>query len=195
MPIIDYHNHLPPEEISCNVNFSNLTKIWFKGDHYKWAATVPYTQRNLLYHWTHLELQRYFGINEILNPSTEKDIFARTEAMLQSSDSSVQNLIKKMNIDVLCTTDDHANHIQLAGKKLNFKTLPSWCPNKAMNTRNPIASFEYINKLGVATNIEIKTIDVLLTALQDRHDFFASVRCKISDHGIEEFYAEDFTHS
>jgi glucuronate isomerase len=225
MPIIDYHNHLPPEEISGNVNFSNLTKIWLKGDHYKWramrangideeyitgsasdyekfenwAATVPYTLRNPLYHWTHLELQRYFGINEILNPSTAKDIFARTETMLQSADYSVQNLIRKMNIDVLCTTDDPAddlaNHIQLAGEDLSFKALPAWRPDKAMNAENPVAYNEYINKLGVAANVEIKTIDDLLTALQNRHDFFASVGCKISDHGIEEFYAEDFTHS
>ena len=225
MPIIDYHNHLPPEEISGNVNFSNLTKIWLKGDHYKWramrangideeyitgsasdyekfekwAATVPYTLRNPLYHWTHLELQRYFGIDEILNPSTAKDIFARTETMLQSPDYSVQNLIRKMNIDVLCTTDDPAddlaNHIQLAGENLSFKALPAWRPDKAMNAENPVAYNEYINKLGVAANVEIKTIDDLLTALQNRHDFFASVGCKISDHGIEEFYAEDFTHS
>jgi len=225
LPIIDYHNHLPPEEISGNINFNNLTKVWLKGDHYKWRAmrangidekfitgsasdyekfekwaeTVPYTLRNPLYHWTHLELQRYFGINEILNPSTAKDIFAKTETMLQSPDYSVHNLIKKMNIEVLCTTDDPAddlaNHIKLAGEDLNFKTLPAWRPDKAMNAENPVAYNEYINKLGAAANVEIKTIDDLIAALQKRHDFFASIGCKISDHGIEEFYAEDFTHS
>jgi glucuronate isomerase len=225
MPIIDYHNHLPAEEISGNVNFSNLTQIWLKGDHYKWramrangidekfitgdasdyekfekwAATVPYTLRNPLYHWTHLELQRYFGINEILNPSSAKEIFTKTEKLLQSPDYSVQNLIKKMNIDVLCTTDDPAdnlaNHIQVASQNLNFKALPAWRPDKAMNAENPIAYNEYINKLEAAASVEIKTVDDLLVALQKRHDFFASVGCKISDHGIEEFYAEDFTHS
>ncbi len=132
MPIIDYHNHLPPNQISGNINFNNLTQIWLYGDHYKWRAmramgfdeeeitgkgtdyakfenwakTVPYTLRNPLYHWTHMELQRYFGINDLLNPSTAKAIYDKTEKMLQQPDFSVHNLLLRMKVETLCTTDD-----------------------------------------------------------------------------------------
>jgi len=223
MPIIDYHNHLPPAEIAGDINFKNLTQVWLKGDHYKWramrangvderyitgdapdyekfekwAATVPYTLRNPLNHWTHLELQRYFGINELLNPASAKSIFDSTEKMLQTSDYSVQNLLRKMNVAVLCTTDDPiddlAYHKQIASSSFEIKALPAWRPDKAMNADEPEVYNKYIDQLSEVSEIEIKTIDDLLTALQKRHDFFAEAGCKISDHGIEEFYAEDFT--
>jgi len=223
MPIIDYHNHLPPAEIAGDITFENITKIWLKGDHYKWramrangidekyitgnssdyekfekwASTVPYTLRNPLYHWTHLELQRYFGITELLNHESAKAIFDSTTGMLQTPDFSVQNLLRKMNVAVLCTTDDPiddlAYHKQIAASSFEIKSLPAWRPDKAMNADNPEVYNNYIDRLSEVAGIEIKTIDDLLTALQKRHDYFATVGCNVSDHGIEEFYAEDFT--
>jgi glucuronate isomerase len=223
MPIIDYHNHLPPAEIADDITFENITKIWLKGDHYKWramrangidekfitgnasdyekfekwASTVPYTLRNPLYHWTHLELQRYFGITDLLNPESAKSIFDSTSGMLQTPDFSVQNLLRKMNVAVLCTTDDPiddlAYHKQIATSSFEIKSLPAWRPDKAMNADIPEVYNNYIDRLSEVAGIEIKTIDDLLTALQKRHDYFATVGCSVSDHGIEEFYAEDFT--
>ncbi|HKK81882.1 MAG TPA: glucuronate isomerase [Prolixibacteraceae bacterium] len=225
MPIIDYHNHLPPQEIADDVNFKNLTQIWLYGDHYKWramrangidekfitgngsdyekfekwAATVPYTLRNPLYHWTHMELQRYFDINDVLNPTTAKPIFNQTESMLQQPGFSVQSLLNKVNVDTLCTTDDPSDdlkyHIQLANNKPGFKTLPTWRPDKAMNADNAKKYNQYLDKLGESANINIKTVDDLINALQNRHDFFDKNGCRISDHGVEEIYAEDFTQS
>jgi glucuronate isomerase len=225
MPIIDYHNHLPPEEISGNINFKNLTQIWLKGDHYKWramrafgidekfitgdatdiqkfekwAATVPYTLRNPLYHWTHLELQRYFNITDLLNPATAHTIFEKTQGMLQKPEFSVHNLLQKMNVKVLCTTDDPADdlaeHIKIANSGLKIKVFPAWRPDKAMNADDPVTYNQYIDKLAKAAETEIKTIDDLMDALKKRHDYFATLGCCISDHGIEEFYAEDFTQA
>ena len=225
MPIIDYHNHLPPQEIAGDINFKNITRVWLKGDHYKWramrangidekyitgdapdfekfekwAATVPYTLRNPLYHWTHLELQRYFNITDVLNPVTAKKIYDETEEKLLQPEFSVQNLLRKMNIDVLCTTDDPVDdlafHKQIASGSFKIKTLPAWRPDKAMNADSPDVYNAYIDRLAAVCNTEIKTIDDLLNALKARHDYFATVGCSVSDHGIEEFYAEDFTQS
>lgn len=225
MPIIDYHNHLPPNEISRNLNFKNLTQIWLYGDHYKWRAmrangiaeeyitgnaddydkftkwaqTVPYTLRNPLYHWTHLELQRYFNITDLLNPNSAKEIYTATEGMLQQDNFSVRNLLLRMNVETLCTTDDPADtlddHKAIAQEAIGVKVLPTWRPDKAMAVETPKAYIDYLEKLGSAANTEIKTVDDLLNALQIRHNYFAQVGCKISDHGIEEFYAEDYTKS
>ncbi len=225
MPIIDYHNHLPPHEIAGDINFKNLTQIWLYGDHYKWRAmrangidekfitgnasdtekfekwaeTVPYTLRNPLYHWTHMELQRYFGISDLLNPNSAKGIFEKTESMLLQPDFSVHSLIKRMKVDTLCTTDDPIDkledHLKLAKSNPGFKTLPTWRPDKAMNADNPKLYNEYLDKLGETANIEIKTVSDLIEALQKRHDFFHEAGCRISDHGIEEFYAEDYTQN
>lgn len=223
MPIIDYHNHLPPAEIAGNINFENITRIWLKGDHYKWramrangidekfitgnssdyekfeqwASTVPFTLRNPLYHWTHLELQRYFGIEDNLNPTTARSVYDATSAMLQSPDFSVHNLLRKMNVSVLCTTDDPiddlAYHKQLSQSSFEIKVLPAWRPDKSMNADDPVVYNNYIDKLATVTSIEIRTIDDLFDALQQRHTYFAEAGCCISDHGIEEFYAEEFT--
>ncbi len=223
MPIIDYHNHLPPHEIAGDVNFKNLTQIWLYGDHYKWRAmrangideeqitgkasdfekfqkwaeTVPYTLRNPLYHWTHMELQRYFGINDLLNPSTAKYIFDKTESMLQQPEFSVHNLLKKMKVDTLCTTDDPVDnlkyHKQIAGQTSDFKALPTWRPDKAMNADNAKSYNKYLDKLGEVADIDINSVDALIKTLQKRHDFFHEAGCRISDHGIEEIYADDFT--
>ncbi len=223
MPIIDYHNHLPPNEISGDVKFKNLTQIWLYGDHYKWRAmrangineelitgkesdynkflkwaeTVPYTLRNPLYHWTHMELQRYFGITDLLNSTSAKKIYEQTEGMLQQADFSVQNLLTKMNVDTLCTTDDPIDslddHKKIKASSFEVKALPTWRPDKAMAVENATVYISYLERLGNAANMEIKTINDLLTALQNRHDYFHEVGCRISDHGIEEFYAEDYT--
>ena len=225
MPIIDYHNHLPPQEISGNVNFKNLTQIWLYGDHYKWRAmrangieekyitgdasdlvkfekwaeTVPYTLRNPLYHWTHMELQRYFGISELLNSNTARPIFDQTESMLHQPDFSVHSLLKRMKVETLCTTDDPADdlkyHIEISVNKPGFKVLPTWRPDKAMNAEDPEQYNNYLDQLGSVAGIDIKTVTDLIDALQKRHDFFHENGCRISDHGIEKFYAEDFTQN
>lgn len=225
MPIIDYHNHLIPQQMADDINFKNLTQVWLYGDHYKWRAmramgidenkitgnasdyekfeqwanVVPYTLRNPLYHWTHLELQRYFGITDILNPSTAKSIYEKTEKMLAQPDFSVRNLLSKMNVETLCTTDDPvddlAYHIALAKSDFNVKVLPAWRPDKAMNADDVVAYNQYLDKLGDVAKMSIDTVSDLIDALQKRHDFFASVGCKVSDHGIEEFYAEDYSEA
>jgi glucuronate isomerase len=225
MPIIDYHNHLPPAEIAGDINFENITQVWLKGDHYKWrairangvdekfitgnasdydkfekwAATVPYTLRNPLYHWTHLELSRYFGITNLLSPTRAKNIYSITEELLQKPEFSVQNLLSKMKVEALCTTDDPiddlAYHKQIAASSCTIKALPTWRPDKAMNADDPFAYNAYIDKLSQVSETEIKTVDDLLTALKKRHDFFAEAGCRVSDHGVEEFYAEEFTHN
>jgi glucuronate isomerase len=225
MPIIDYHNHLIPQQISDDINFKNLTQIWLYGDHYKWRAmramgideekitgsgsdyekfeqwakTVPSTLRNPLYHWTHLELQRYFGITDLLNPSTARSIFDKTEVMLAQPEFSVRNLLTRMNIETLCTTDDPADdlayHKQIAASGFQVNVLPTWRPDKAMNADNAVVYNAYIDQLAAVAEMPIQTIADLISALQKRHDFFHSVGCRISDHGIEEFYAEDYSEA
>jgi glucuronate isomerase len=222
LPIIDYHCHLPPDQIAADLNFSNLSHIWLHGDHYKWramrtngidesyitggksdfekfeqwAATVPYTLRNPLYHWTHLELQRYFGINEILSPATAKAIYDECTAKLQTPEFSVQSLIKKMNVETICTTDDPLDsleyHQQLAQNSV-VKLLPSFRPDKAMNADDLVGLNAYINKLEEVANVSIGDYASYLSALKSRHDYFAANGGKVSDHGLEHIYAEDYT--
>jgi len=225
MPIIDYHCHLPQQQIAEDKQFENLTQVWLYGDHYKWramrtngiderfctgnatdyekfaqwAATVPYTLRNPLYHWTHLELQRYFGVNEILNADTAKKIYEECSAKLRTPDYSVRNLLRKMNVVTVCTTDDPvdnlAYHIGLKKEGFEIPILPAFRPDNAMNVTNPETFNAYIKKIEAATNISVSSFDDFLYALQNRHDFFASVGCCVSDHGLEEMYAEEFTGS
>ncbi len=223
LPIIDYHCHLPPNEIAANLNFKNLTHAWLYGDHYKWralrtngvdesyitgdksdaekfekwAATVPYTLRNPLYHWTHLELQRYFDTNEILSPDTAKKIYDDCSAKLQTPEFAVQSLIKKMKVETICTTDDPLDnlefHQQMAGSDV-AKILPTFRPDKAMNADDTQALNAYINKLEEVANVSISDYDSYLAALKTRHDFFAAHGCKVSDHGLEHIYAENYTN-
>jgi glucuronate isomerase len=225
MPIIDYHCHLPPQQIAEDTQFENITQAWLYGDHYKWramrtngvdesyctgdkpdfekfkqwAATVPYTLRNPLYHWTHLELQRYFDINDTLNPDTAKKIYDESTAKLQSSDYSVKNLIRKMNVKAICTTDDPIDsleyHIRLREDGFEVPITPAFRPDNAMNVTDPAKFNAYVKKLEGVTNIAVSSFDDFLYALQNRHDFFASLGCGVSDHGLEEIYAEDFTGS
>lgn len=225
MPIIDYHNHLSPEQIANDVNFENLTQLWLYGDHYKWramrtngvpekyitgdatdyekfeqwAATVPYTLRNPLYHWTHLELQRYFNIDKILSPETAKEIYDECSAKLKTPEYSVRNLLRKMNVKVLCTTDDptdtleHHQKIKVDG--FEIKVLPAFRPDKAMNVDDIVSFNTYVNTLQEVSNILIASFDDYLLALKSRHDFFAEMGCCISDHGLEQIYAVDYNEA
>ncbi len=225
MPIIDYHCHLSPQQIADDIRFDNLTQAWLAGDHYKWRAmrtnginedyctgnkpdiekfnqwtgTVPYTMRNPLYHWTHLELQRYFGIYEILNPKSAQGIYENATAQLIQPAYSTKNLIRKMNVKVICTTDDPIDslehHKKIASSDFEVKVFPAFRPDKAMEVSNAANFIAYIKKLEAATNLSISNFEDFLFALQNRHDYFASMGCSVSDHGLEEIYAEEFTGS
>ena len=223
MPLIDYHCHLSPQQIADNVQFKNITDAWLSGDHYKWRAmrtngvdesyctgnksdeekflkwadTVPYTMRNPLYHWTHLELQRYFGIHEILNPTTAKGIYDATSAMLQDPSYSTQGLIQKMNVRVICTTDDPIDsleyHQQIKDSNFGVKFFPAYRPDKAMEVNNAANFALYVRKMEEVTNTTIHHFADYLAALKSRHDFFGTMGCNVSDHGLEEIYAEEFS--
>ena len=222
-PIIDYHCHLVPKMIADNYQFADLTEVWLGGDHYKWRAmrgngvpeelitgkadgyakfekwaeTVPYTMRNPLYHWTHLELSRVFGVDKILKPETAREIYDECSAKLQTPEFRGQELMKKFNVEVVCTTDDPADtleyHQQIKNNPFGVKVLPTWRPDKAMVVEKPQQYREYIQKLSDVSGVAINNYQDLLTALQKRQDFFYEMGCRISDHGLETFYAEDFT--
>ncbi len=223
MPIIDYHCHLPPDEVGNDRQFENLTKIWLDGDHYKWRAmrtagvdekyctgkasdyekfekwaeTVPQTLRNPLYHWTHMELRRPFGIRKVLNPATARDIYNEATAMLNTPDFSARNIMRKMNVELVCTTDDPIDNLKhhIKAKKDGFeiKVLPTWRPDKAMMVESPETYNDYLDKLEKASKTSITRFDDLIAALRNRHDFFHKQGCRLSDHGLETMYAEDFT--
>jgi glucuronate isomerase len=221
MPIIDYHCHLPPDQIAENRQFENLTQAWLYGDHYKWramrsnginekyctgdasdwekfeqwAATVPYTMRNPLYHWTHLELLRYFDIDILLNKDTAREIYDECSAKLKRPDFNVRSLLQKMNVKVVCTTDDPIDslsyHQQIIDSGFDIRVLPTFRPDKAMLLIDSPADFQqYLSKLAdVAGTSVIASYEDLLAALQKRHDFFAEMGGKLSDHGLEHIYS------
>jgi len=223
MPIIDYHCHLPVAQIANDINFENLTQIWLYGDHYKWrgmrsngvdesyctgdktdyekfekwAETVPYTFRNPLYHWTHLELQRYFGIHEILNPESAKKIYDECSQKLQTKEYSVRNLLRKMNVKIVCTTDDPTDtlghHQKIKDDGFEIKVLPAFRPDKAMNVDDSKTFNAYIGKLESVSGIAVTSYQTYLEALKQRHDFFATMGCGLSDHGLDYMYAENYS--
>ena len=223
LPIIDYHCHLVPQMIAENYQFADITELWLGGDHYKWRAmrgngvpeeyitgsrsswekfqkwaeTMPYAMRNPLYHWTHLELARVFGIEKLLGPDTAREIFEECNAKLATPEFRGQELIKKFNVETVCTTDDPADdlryHKQIAEFPFGVKVIPAWRPDKAMAIENPETYKAYIDKLGAAAGMEIKSYDDLMIALKKRHEFFESMGCKLSDHGLETFYSADYT--
>jgi glucuronate isomerase len=225
MPIIDYHNHLSPEQVANDINFDNITQVWLYGDHYKWramrtngvdekfitgdasdwekfeawAATVPYTLRNPLYHWTHLELQRYFDVHTVLNKDTARQIYDECSAKLKTKEYSVRGLLKKMNVKLICTTDDPVDsleHHKKLDKEDSFtKMNPAFRPDKAMYVDDTAGFNQYLSILENASGISINTFDNYLKALKNRHDYFAENHCSVSDHGLEEIYAEDYTES
>lgn len=223
LPIIDYHNHLPPQEIAENKGFENISRVWLNGDHYKWRAmrtngvdesfitgersdwekfkawseTVPYTLRNPLYHWTHLELRRYFGVTEILNGDSARRIYEDTSAQLQDPSFTTRGLLEKMKVKLLCTTDDPVDnlefHQQIKKEGWGVKVLPAFRPDKAMNVDDVNTFNGYLTHLEKASDISISTYNDYIAALKKRHDFFATQDCRVTDHGIEEIYAEDYT--
>lgn len=225
MPVIDYHCHLPQQQIAEDKNFENLTQIWLYGDHYKWRAmrtngveekyctgnasdeekflkwaeTVPYTLRNPLYHWTHLELQRYFDVHEILNPSSAKKIYDECSAKLKTKEYSVKNILRKMNVALVCTTDDPADdllmHQQIKNDGFEIPILPAFRPDAAMNV-DDVANFNnYVARIEKAADKHIASLKDYMDALKSRHDFFHENGCSVSDHGLEQVYAEDFTQA
>lgn len=223
MPIFDYHCHIPPQDIAIDRQFVNIAQIWLGGDHYKWRAmrangidekyctgnagnwekfekwaeTVPYTLRNPLYHWTHLELKRFFGIDKLLSPKTAKEIYDECNAKLNSPEYSVRNLIRKANVHTICTTDDpvdsleHHRRIKESGFEVNV--LPAWRPDKAMAIENAETFNDYLAQLEMAAGMEIKYFDDFMMALEKRHQFFHDNGCRLSDHGLETAYAEEYT--
>lgn len=222
MPIIDFHCHLPPDQIAANKTFENLTQIWLYGDHYKWRAmrangidesyctgqqsdrekfrkwaeTVPYTLRNPLYHWTHLELQRHFDVTALLTPATADRIYDECSEKLLTPEFSVQQLLSRMKVEVVCTTDDPLDslefHRQIKDDGAPTQVFPSFRPDKFILIDHP-AYNDYILRLAEIVDIEIKSYYDLLEALKKRADFFASLGGRVSDHGLEQIYAEDFT--
>ena len=226
LPIIDYHNHLSPKEIAENRSFQNLTQAWLSGDHYKWRAmrtsgvderfitgeatdwekfqkwaeTVPKTLRNPLYHWTHLELKHPFGITDrLLAPSTSKSIWDECNGKLASSEFTTQGILKQMNVEVVCTTDDPVDsleyHTAYARASRRTKMYPAFRPDKAFAVENPEAFVRYVKALSHSSGIAITTYDRFLEALQSRFDVFAKHGCRLSDHAVDTMYAEDYTET
>ncbi|NUQ61400.1 MAG: glucuronate isomerase [Pirellulales bacterium] len=227
LPIIDYHCHLPPQQIAEDHRFQNLTQIWLYGDHYKWRAmraagvaeryctgnatdrekfqkwaeTVPQTLRNPLYHWTHLELKRPFGISDrLLNPETAEGIWNECNEKLAQDQFSCRGILRQMKVVLVCTTDDPTDHLDhhaalAADRGFPVRVLPTFRPDKGMAIENPEAFRAWVDRLAVASNLEIKDFRGYLEAIRRRHDFFHRMGCRLSDHGVETLYAEDYTDS
>lgn len=223
LPIIDYHCHLNPQEVASDHKFRSITELWLGGDHYKWRAlrtngvaekfitgdasdwdkfqkwaeTMPYCMRNPLYHWTHLELKTCFGIDKVLNPQTAKEIYDECNEKLASPEFSARNLMLHYNVEAVCTTDDPVDsleyHKQIRESGFKVKVLPTWRPDMAMTVENPAAYRDYIDKLAKVSGVSINCFDDIVKALLVRHRYFEEQGCRLSDHGMEEFYADDFT--
>ena len=221
LPIIDYHNHLSPKAIAENKKFETITEVWLNGDHYKWRAmrahgiderfitgeandwekfekwaeTVPYTIRNPLYHWTHLELMRYFNVDELLTKENSREIYEECNRQLNSNENRVLGLLKKMNVETVCTTDDPVDDLQyhkdFAEQNIGIQMRPAFRPDKAILIEQP-HFVAYIDELSQVSGVEITDWPSLLTALEKRMDFFHSSGCRLSDHGLEQIQAVDF---
>jgi glucuronate isomerase len=218
MPILDYHNHLNPKDIAEDRKFSNITEAWLEGDHYKWRAmrmhgvaeqfitgsatpkekfkawakTVPHTMRNPLYHWTHLELRNYFGITDLLSETTADSIYEKCSSMLARDNFRVQGLLAKMNVEVVCTTDDPTDslehHQHLAKQNGKLRMFPSFRPDKAYTAQDISAYNEYIDKLSAVSKVNIQSYEELLQALSNRIQFFNELGCRSADHGLESLH-------
>ncbi|MBM3177039.1 MAG: glucuronate isomerase [Bacteroidetes bacterium] len=215
LPIIDYHSHLPPSDIATNRRFDTLTAIWLEGDHYKWRAmrargidehyitgtasdydkflkwseTVPHTLRNPLYHWTHLELSRYFGIGGLLNVKTAESIYSNCNAQLSNESHFTKNLLIGKKVEVVCTTDDPSddlsNHLKLKAENFQVKVLPTFRPDQVYSIDDAAKYNQYLDKLAKVTGKEISSYDDLLSVLKKRIDFFEEAGCRLADHGLE----------
>jgi glucuronate isomerase len=226
MPIFDYHCHLPPRDIDEDTRFANLTRIWLEGDHYKWRAmrangideknitgdasdlekfmawaqTVPKTLRNPLYHWIHLELKRHFGIDRLLNTETAEEIYHTCTEMLQDKNLSVRAILKKMNVQVICTTDDPTDdleHHKRIAKDKNFdvRVVPAFRPDAALAVENPTLFNDWLRRLEAVSGVAVDSYSRFLEALEQRHSYFHDVGCRLSDHGLEQPYAQTFSEA
>ncbi|MBL7076915.1 MAG: glucuronate isomerase [Kiritimatiellae bacterium] len=226
LPIIDYHCHLPPAEVAEDKRFADMTDVWLAGDHYKWramrsngvaerfctgdaparetfdqwAATMPHLLRNPLYHWTHLELARYFGITDLLSPETADAIWEAGNARLAESDFSARGLMKQSKVVLVCTTDDPVDTLEhhqaiAADPSFDVQVLPTWRPDKGMAVESAPTFNAWVDRLAAAADVEINNYASYVDALHKRHDFFHSVGCRLSDHGVETIYAADYTEA
>ncbi len=223
MPIFDYHCHINPKDIAEDRRFNTVTEVWLYGDHYKWRAmrtngvderfctgdatdrekfekwaeTVPHTLRNPLYHWTHLELKKFFGIEKLLSPSTVREIYDECNAKLKTPEYSCRGLIRKANVHTICTTDDPVDtleyHKQIKESGFEVAVLPTWRPDKAMMVADPAFFNDYMTQLMKAAGTEIKMFGELIAALDKRHEFFHKNGCRLSDHGLDTAFAADYT--
>ena len=224
MPIIDYHCHLIPQMVAEDYHFKSITELWLGGDHYKWRAmrsngipekyctgdasdwekfekwaeTVPYTFRNPLYHWTHLELKTAFGVNKLLSPDTAREIYDECNEKLKLPEFSARGLMRHYHVECVCTTDDPVDdlHWHKITRESGFeiKMIPAWRPDAAMNIEKP-AFAGYMKKLSAVSGVDVDSFKHMISALQKRHDFFAENGCRLSDHGVEEFYDDPYTDS
>ena len=224
MPILDYHCHLPPNEIANNAQYPNMTAVWLGGDHYKWRAmrangvaetfctgdapdwekflkwaeSVPRLIRNPLYHWTHLELARYFDISDrLLSTDTANEIWDTCNARLREPEFSCRSLITRSNVALICTTDDPTDtlehHKEIADDpSFTIPVLPAWRPDKAMAVESPEAFNAWVDRLAEASDTDINGFESFMKALGKRHDYFHEMGCRLSDHGLESIYAEDY---
>lgn len=219
-PILDYHTHLPPRDLAENRQFQNLAELWLAEDHYKWRAmrangidehfctgnaapyekfsawakTVPFTLRNPLYHWTHLELKRGFGIDELLDENSAPSIWERTQEQLQTPGMSAQGLLHKFNVVALCTTDDPVDdlthHRAIAQSNLTTRVYPTFRPDRALAVSEPAAFNAWADRLAEASDTEITRLPDFLAALEKRHSAFHDAGCRLSDHGLPQCYAD-----
>jgi glucuronate isomerase len=222
-PILDYHCHLPPKDIAENRRFANLFEIWLEGDHYKWRAmrangvpethvtggagpfdkflawarTVPATLRNPLYHWTHLELKRYFGVDELLNESNARKIWDLANERLASGALTAQSIPPRFRVQALCTTDDPADdlawHRKIEQSGAATRVFPTFRPDKALNVHLPQPFNEWTNRLAALAGRELKTFESFLEALDERHEFFHKMGCRLSDHGLNTCFSSPCT--
>ena len=222
-PILDYHCHLPPQDVAANRRFRNLFEIWLEGDHYKWRAmrangvgeeyatgnvppyekflawarTVPYTVRNPLYHWTHLELKRYFGIDELLNESSAPRVWERANELLAGEDLRAHGILRKFQVRAVCTTDDPTDdlacHQAIAASGLATKVFPAFRPDKALNVHLPEAFNAWVAKLEAADGVSIGKFADFVDALEKRHEFFHQMGGRLSDHGLDYVFGESAT--
>lgn len=223
MPIFDYHCHISPQEIADDKRFENMTAIWLNGDHYKWRAmrtngvaehyctgnasdwekfekwaeTVPFTLRNPLYHWTHLELRSPFGIREVLNPQSARTIWDRCNEQLNAEGFSCRGIIEKANVHTICTTDDPVDTLEYHKiiRESDFKVnvLPAWRPDAAMMVESAETFNSYVDKLEKAAGKSISNFTAFIEAIEARHRFFHENGCRLSDHGLDTIYAADYT--
>ncbi len=225
-PIIDYHCHIPPRELAEDRRFDNIQEAWLEGDHYKWramracgvpetlitggdttprekfqawAATAPKTLRNPLFHWTHLELRRHFGVEALLEESTAQEIWDATRRLLAQPGYSARGLVERMKVEIICTTDDPADglehHRALAKSGWRVKVFPAFRPDNALRVDQPARFREWVKKLGEASGAGAGTFKGFLAALAKRHDFFHAAGCRLSDHGLERLPALDCTEA